>query len=224
MDKRFSLFCVALLFLGQALGAPPALNPEKPASSYRGMPRSQPPLSREEVGPTSIQARAAAFFPFSNRFKKPYGSVVPNYQFEVARRFDFNDSLEFWANVNWTPWRGPEKSYGHANINLVNLNLGGSAFYRPSKIVYIYTGVGVTSGWVWLKDCLYCCTNGCGAQRKYHRSAFVAGGVGRTGVQINPYRNFFIDISVEYLYQIVFFHPYSAISGIKTGAGLGWRF
>jgi hypothetical protein len=176
------------------------------------------------LAPTSLQARVAAFFPLTTRFKEPYGWVVPNYQLEASHRFDFSDAFEFWVNLNWTPWEGRRMSCGFSDLNLLNLYLGASGFYRPNRIIYIYGGYAITPGWVWVTDHLTCCSSCSPHQKTYHDSAFCLGALTRVGMQINLGAHIFLDFSIEGLYEVAFFHQGMGIGGVKTVGGLGGRF
>lgn len=171
---------------------------------------------------SSVQLRAAAFFTFNERFSEPYGFVVPNYQIEFAQRF--RDNVEAWININWTPKQGSHRDCGYSTINLGNFDLGVSGYYRPTSRLYFYTGVGLITGWVWVSDHLSCCTSCSPSSVTYHDSAFIGGGLIRSGVQLNATRNFFFDFSLEYSYQIACFHRTSVISGLKAAGGFGGRF
>ncbi len=169
----------------------------------------------------SGEVRVAAFFPTSKRFRDNFGSVGVNYQLEIAKNFGCNCSEQIWLGVDWYPKQGHLGSCGSSDLNILNGSVGYKHFWT-CECFQFYGGIGPTFGWVWLENKRKCC-KGCRTWKK-KSDVFALGAVARLGAQYPLIDCLFIDLFVDYLYEVAFFHRNAYIGGFKTGLGLGYSF
>ncbi len=164
---------------------------------------------------SSIEIRAAAFFPSSTRFKEIYGNVGASYQLEASTKL--YNCLDGWANFDWFSKHGKSVGFNDpTRVSIANFSLGIKFPYQLSKQFTVYIGVGPSLARIWLKN----------KSQFGHKnpSKLALGGVLKTGLYYFISKQIFIDVFVDYLYQPVHFEKTVDIGGIKTGIGVGVKF
>lgn len=164
---------------------------------------------------SSVEIRSAAFFHSSERFRKIYGNAGASYQIEASTRLC--SCLDGWANFDWFSRHGRSGGFcDPARASIANVSFGIKAPYQFCDQWMVYIGVGPSLSRIWLKSKSQCSHESV--------SKLALGGVLKTGVNYCIFRNIFMDVFVDYLYQPVHFKTHVDIGGFKTGAGLGVKF
>jgi hypothetical protein len=164
---------------------------------------------------SSIDVRAAAFFPSSKRFREIYGTVGPSYQLEASTQLP--KYLDAWMNFDWFSQHG--KSIGFHNptrVSIANLSFGIKFPYQFSNHFTVYAGIGPSFAKIWVKN-----KSQCGDE---NISRFPIGGVIKTGIYCLINQRIFMDVFVDYLYQPAPFKTNVDVGGTKTGLGIGVKF
>jgi hypothetical protein len=164
---------------------------------------------------TSLEIRSAAFFHSSHRFREIYANISGSYQLEASIKF--NDCFASWANFDWFAKRGKSEGlHDPTRVNIANISFGIKFPYQFCEQFTAYVGIGPSFSIIWLKN-----KSQCGHERP---SKLAVGGILKTGVSYFISSCVFIDLFIDYLYQPVHFERHVDIGGIKTGAGLGFKF
>lgn len=162
---------------------------------------------------TTVELRAAAFFPSSDRFRDIYGKVIGDIQIEASTQWP--GCLESWVNLDFLSKHG--KSIGGEDptkVNIANVSFGINMPYQFCEYTF-YIGIGPSFSRIWLKN------QSC-SEEKVSKLAY--GGVLKSGVCYFLTECIFLDVFVDYLYQPVHFETKVDIGGFKIGAGLGVAF
>ncbi len=163
---------------------------------------------------TSLELRPSAFFHSGKRFREVYASVGPTIGIEVSKRFCKRYAA--WIDVDYLKEKSDENGCCKTSLGILNTSLGVRYLYPLGCLCELYVGIGPTFSWVDLKN--HTC---CGHE---HFSRLAVGGVVKTGLYYRFYRDYFIDVFVDYLYQSVHIGHSIDIGGLKLGIGIGTQF
>lgn len=166
---------------------------------------------------SSIEGRVAAFIPLDSDFTDIYGHVSPCYQIEIST--DLCGSLGLWANVDYMYSKGHLSYCGSSTIDIANLSLGPKYRWCIGSCIQLYAGIGAVVSWTHLKN--KSCSDESGYCEKINKSNI--GFIAKSGVVFDLSNCFFADIFCDYSYQPAF-HYRVNIGGIRTGAGIGYKF
>lgn len=181
---------------------------------------------------TTIEVRAAAFFPSTHLFRSLYGNVNPSYSIEGATSLNFggcdsecdpcnSGGLLAFANFDWFNKNGHSKC-GHdsTRVRIGNFSTGLKYAYAFNRCVEAYLGIGPSVSKIWIHNSYECSSS------HRNKERWVVGGVVKLGVNYDFNECMYVDLFVDYLYQPVHFnqHHHVDIGGFKTGIGLGARF
>ncbi len=162
----------------------------------------------------SLKYRTAGFFPVNHRVKHIYEEAIPNYQLEFSQSISSNIAL--WANTDLFHNYGRVNHCGTSKIHAVNFSLGPKLLYSFSHHINLYVGIGPSIARIYVRN-----GSRCG---NHHEHRWALGGILKSGLEVSVYRNLFLDIFADYLYQPVHFHETVDMGGLKIGLGLGARF
>jgi hypothetical protein len=164
---------------------------------------------------SSIEFRAAAFFPSSNLFRKIYGNMSGDYQLEAATQIC--PHLDSWVNIDGYSKKGRSVGFSDpTRVSIANLSVGIKLPYQIHEKFIIYIGIGPSLSWIFIHNKFH----------DYHQKKIqmVLGGIIKSGINYFINSNLFLDLFLDYLYQPAHFERTVDIGGIKTGVGLGYRF
>lgn len=166
------------------------------------------------------EARVAAFYPTSRKFRRVYQEWDADYQLEISKPICWGFSG--WINGSFLT----EKGRGHANrghhsshIDIIPISFGAKYSYCINPCLKVYAGLGATYTFLRIRD------NSPFVRRHLDKEAW--GGIAKSGLQY-IWNAFFIDLFADYLYQPFDFSSSSRIQrnrvnvgGVKFGIGLG---
>lgn len=179
---------------------------------------------------TTIEVRAAALYHTSDKVRNQYKEVVPSYEVEFSFSCD-PCCYAWWVNLSWFNEQGDVKGNNCASVirsfnqrvqpndrlNVGSLGLGIKFPYYFCDRLAGYVGIGPVIGNVWLKK-----TSALGKVRRKSKVAY--GGVVKLGIDYYVRECLFVDLFVDYVYEVVHFKRYVDVGGVKAGVGLGVRF
>ncbi len=168
-----------------------------------------------QVEAATAEFRVAAFYPVSKKFRDIYGYVGPSYQLEAA--FPVWRCFEAWGNLDGF-YKGNRRFSRccHSRVGIFNGSFGLKYARCYRDRFHLYLGLGASLGEMWIQN-----RSCCGCEKV---SKFIAGGVVKSGLQVDVYRSFFVDLFADYLFQPVKFEKTVDVGGLKAGAGIGVRF
>jgi outer membrane protein W len=174
----------------------------------------------------TIEGRASAYFPFNNKVRRIYSSTWGFYEGEI--------NIPLWCGFDGYFSAGYLENTGSSlglrnktKLQMVPLTLGLKYFYEITPSFDLYLGVGAVYSILNIRD-----------HSPYvhqHISKNSAGVTAKLGGVYFFWNNWFVDASVDYIYQnFRFKHSHSEehyverhnldMSGIKVGAGIGLAF
>lgn len=164
---------------------------------------------------SSVEIRSAAFFHSSKRFREIYGNVGACYEFEISTKL--HSCCDAWTNFDWFSKHGKSDGFSDpTRVSIANISLGLKFPYQFSEQFTAYIGIGPSLSRIMLKNKYQSGTE--------NTSKLAVGGVLKTGINYSIYKNVFVDLFFDYLYQPVNFETNVDIGGIKTGIGVGVKF
>lgn len=164
---------------------------------------------------STMQVRAGAFMPTSNRFKKVYGDNFGTFQAEASIRL--HETFRVWTNFEWLSRKGHsyEDKYP-TRINISNVSFGVKNHFLLGSRYSGYLGIVAVLSGIQVKN-----KSSCGTDKD---SRLVLGGVFKSGIIYALTENVFFDLFVDYTYQPTNFPSRVNAGGLKTGLGVGLWF
>lgn len=167
------------------------------------------------LGCVTFEVRGSAFFPAKEQIRDRYGDVNGSYGIEAAFDLPYNNNL--WIGFDQFSKHGHSNGWKHSQFSLSTFSLGLKRSFCLNNWSSVYLGLGATLASVYFKDSED--RNWC-SKRKGS-----VGGVAKSGLIIDLCNDFFIDVFADYYYQPVRFHHRTTnVGGLRTGAGIGYRF
>lgn len=162
---------------------------------------------------TTLELRVAAFIPTDQLFRKIYGDAGPSFQIELSSPLYWNTNG--WVNFDYFTKSGHVHGCGKSSIHIYNFSLGPKQYFKLNNFTLVYIGIGLNIAGVSIHN-----KNCCGG----HDSKTSCGGILKTGINYYFYKDLFIDLFCDYLYQRIKFKRNANISGFKIGLGVGTAF
>ena len=176
----------------------------------------------------TIQGRASGYFPFEKKVRRIYSSTWGFYEGEI--------DIPLWCGFSEFFSAGYLENSGHSEclhdrtkLRMIPLTWGLKYFCEVLTCLDVYVGAGVVCSILNIHDH--------SNYVRQHISKNAVGGTAKVGAIYYFCGNWFIDASVDYLYQrFSFKHSHSRgchryverndldMSGIKLGAGIGLAF
>lgn len=164
---------------------------------------------------THLEVRVGPYFPSSRLWKGIYGDVAPDFQFQISNTLC--KPLEVWGNVDWVTKNGRSLCFRDpTNVDVVNFSAGLNLLFPCYCNSIFYIGAGPSWGNIWLHN-----NSRFTGQEHVYRSVF--GGVVKGGIYIPIGCRFYVDLYVDYLYEVIQFQSPVDLGGVKTGVGIGIR-
>lgn len=171
------------------------------------------PLCLQGLG--TFEIRGSAFFPAKEQFRKAYGDVNGTYGVEAD--IDLPCDNHLWLNFDQFSKHGNAHGSRHSQMCLSTFSIGLKRFASLNCWSSAYLGLGVSLSSVYFKHCFDDC-------RKTDRRGSI-GVVAKSGVIVDLWCDFFLDVFADYYYQPVSYrHRTTNVGGLRTGAGIGYRF
>lgn len=161
-----------------------------------------------------VEARAAAFIPTSDAFRRIYGTASAAFAIEAV--YKLKNPLFGFANIDWLSKDG--RSIGLHNftsLKTLNTSFGLKLAHPFWENCYPYIGLGPNISVVWIHNHSHCAKE---------QSKASVGLVAKSGLYIVLPKQLFLDVFVDYLYQPYNFSKHADIGGFKIGLGFGGRF
>ena len=163
----------------------------------------------------TFEIRGAAFFPAKEEIRERYGNVNGSYGVEAAIDIPWNSSL--WINFDQFSKHSKANEAYRSQMSLSTFSIGLKRSVCLNDWASAYLGLGVTLSSVYFKQC--------GDDDWTSKRRGSVGGVVKSGLIVDLCYDFFIDVFADYYYQPVrYHHRTSNVGGLRTGAGLGYRF
>lgn len=176
---------------------------------------------------TSIEFKAAGFYPFKERPRRIYATVWPDLGLEVAKIF--YDRLQVWLGVDYIFTNGKSTALRKkTHLNFLPVSLGVNFLFPVNYCVTAYLGAGGVYSNLWLKN------HSQFFRKNVNSSGF--GGEAKIGLNCCLYDCVNIDTFVNYFYQSFSFKNHKAsdggfikrnnldLSGLKLGVGVNVMF
>ncbi len=169
---------------------------------------------------TSLEIRAAGFYPSSSRFKDIYDEVGMSYQIEGSIKL--HQFVYGWFNFDRYSKKGQTLEFGNpTKVTIDNISFGVKLPYRLTEQFSPYIGIGPTFSRIRLKNKSPC--PNLGGDDEYAKK-WATGGILKTGVYCYLRSDLFIDIFMDYVYLPVHFEDTVDAGGLKVGIGVGAKF
>lgn len=169
---------------------------------------------------TSLEVRAAGFYPSSSRFKDIYDEVGMCYEIEATTKI--HPHVNGWFNFDWYSKNGRTSGLQDpTKVTIDNISFGIRLPYKISDKFVPYIGIGPSFARVRLKNKSPCPNFSVSDE---HVKKWATGGVLKTGIYCNLRSDLFLNIFMDYLYLPVHFEDRIDAGGLKAGIGIGARF
>jgi hypothetical protein len=178
-------------------------------------------LVASDCYPWEIEARGAAFRPWSHEAREIYNNWWGSGQLEFAKYFTCNRAWAVWGNVTVDTKSGESSLGDETRIYVVPASLGLRGTYWATPSVGLYLGVGGTYGWLRIHD-----------HNEFVEEHVKKGGggiIGKSGFKWLFSCHGLLDLFMDYSWQRFEFHnnekllrPHHVdLGGLYLGAALG---